>query len=188
MSQYLDYSGATAGTVTIPLPSASGQVLVATGSGTYAWQARTPAAAPLTTFPSNPAATISTGLVMMGLGVTYTPQASGTVSAIANCQATTLVNVINYQIGARYGTGTPPVNGAAATGTRWGYAVDPTGIGFSLSVGSQWTFAQTLALTPGTTYWFDLCLATTLLADAASMSDVAMSIMELWYDLEGQPV
>jgi hypothetical protein len=140
-------------------------------------------AAPAGFTPANPTATASTTLVMMGLGSTcaYTPTGSGLV----------LVNVTGYgfinttltfmTVGARYGTGTAPVNGAAVSGTRFGAVGDPQIRGNNTGTNNSTAFAFTalLTLTPSTAYWFDIAAATNNAADTAQIQNVSMSFVEL---------
>lgn len=135
-------------------------------------------AAAANTKPANPASTVSTTLVMMGCAVAYTPASSGKVAVTVTGQATTATAAVSLTLGGRYGTGGAPANGAAVTGTRFGaaadYAVTPPGIG----VGVPFCLTDVLALTPGTAYWLDLALSTSAAADAASLSNLSVTISE----------
>ena len=109
----------------------------------------------ITTAPSNPATTVSLTPVMAGLGVQITPKASSRVSISIMGQMAQSTSGDGSQVDCRYGTGTPPVNGAAASGTVVGQAQKFTAVaanhGGGFSLGGIVT-----GLTPGTTYWFDL--------------------------------
>lgn len=137
------------------------------------------AAAPLSAQPADPAGTISTTLVMMGLAVQYTPARSGLVQVSAQCYCNTTTNVTNMTVGPRFGTGAPPANGVAVTGTRFGSDVDPTGHCGVVGIDVCYAFNAILALAAGTTYWFDFALATAIAADQANMTGVSMSLVEL---------
>ena len=93
--------------------------------------------------------------VMAGLGVQITPKASSRVSISIMGQMAQSTSGDGSQVDCRYGTGTPPVNGAAASGTVVGQAQKFTAVaanhGGGFSLGGIVT-----GLTPGTTYWFDL--------------------------------
>lgn len=139
-------------------------------------------AAPAGFTPANPTGSTSTSLVMMGLGstCTYTPASSGIVLVNVTGYGTTLGAVAQLGVGARYGTSTPPVNGTAVTGTRFGGIGDgqirPTAASFSEA------FAFTGLLTgliPATTYWFDVAISTSNPADAGTISSVSMTMVEL---------
>jgi hypothetical protein len=135
--------------------------------------------------PANPSATASTSLVMMGLGstVTYTPTGSGTVLVIVTGYAETNTATTVMTIGPRYGTGTAPVNGAAVTGTRFGFSTDlamrsPTAVTDNPACfGAN---AVISGLTAATAYWFDLALLTSSASDTAQMYTVMFSIIELF--------
>lgn len=105
---------------------------------------------------SGSVAVASTTGVMAGLGVTITPSSSGTILVTAN---TTVGNNAGSSGGTltaqlRYGTGTPPVNGAAPSGTAIGVAV----AGFVSTTTGNFNAGFNgviTGLTPGTTYWLD---------------------------------
>lgn len=107
--------------------------------------------------PSNPTGTTSVTAVHMGLGGTckITPTYSGRLNVrfsgnMANNTATGIETVA-----IKYGTGTAPANGDAATGTTLGTAL----LGTSDANGSILPFSNggiITGLTPGTQYWFDL--------------------------------
>jgi len=107
------------------------------------------------------ATTATTPGVMMALGGTITPVKTGTVfitinGTIAN---NTLASVCTAQI--RTGTGTAPINGAAATGTT-------RGTSFNLKqpvAANQFPFALSAlvtGLTVGTAVWIDVSLFITV--------------------------
>ena len=137
--------------------------------------------ASLQTAQASPAAsnTVSPG-VMMGLGVghTITPTASGKLfvafdGAVANTVAS---KSAAGQI--RYGTGTPPANGAAASvGTVIGGQFICLG---DLANEAAPLSAKALAtgLTIGAAYWFDLQLWTST-GGIAVVTGVTISAMEL---------
>lgn len=132
--------------------------------------------------PANPAATSSTSLVMMGLGSTcqFTPASSGKVAVTVTGFAQIATAAVPETVGARFGTGAAPANGAAVPGgaTRFGavgdQAVQPAAVG----QGVGFSFTDVLQLVAGTTYWFDLALLTSAGADAASVTNVSMSFVE----------
>lgn len=139
-------------------------------------------AAPVQLTPAGPGATASTTLVMMGLGSTlaYTPASTGLVLITVGGQFFTNTAAVGVTLTGRYGTGTPPVNGAAVTGTRWPAAADPTfGAATTTTAGNPFSFTAMLALVKGTTYWFDLALATANAADAAVLGNLFATIAEL---------
>jgi hypothetical protein len=104
-------------------------------------------------------ATASTSGVMYGLNFTFTPTKASTIVMVYGYAANN-TSPDGGKISLAYGTGTPPVQGAAATGTGFGQAVQ-----FTTAANNQqvpWALYQNITLTPGTTYWFDVqCAATT---------------------------
>jgi hypothetical protein len=130
--------------------------------------------------PADPSATTSTTLVMMGLGVVFTPGLSGQVLVIATGAGSTATAAVNFTTAGRFGTGTPPANGAAVTGTRFGPPNDVglRAVGTGATNGAAFTIADIVVLNPGTTYWFDLALLTSNGADAASIVSVTFSLVE----------
>jgi hypothetical protein len=158
--------------------SAGNQGLAADSKHQHAWGQ----AAPAGFMPSNPSTTVSASTVMMGLGTTctYTPAGTGNVLVNVTGCVTNLTATTSVTPSPRYGTGTAPANGAAVTGTRFGagiadQALKPPGVGQF----AAFAFTALLALTPATAYWFDVGLSTGNPSDAASMSNVSMTIAEL---------
>jgi hypothetical protein len=120
-----------------------------------------PVYASLQTPPVSPTNTTSTTGAMMGLGVghTLTPTATGKVFVAFDG---TLTNAIasktsNAQI--RYGTGTPPANGAATSGTAVG-GIGAANGNAAVEVCPFSAKAVLTGLVIGTPIWFDLCLWT----------------------------
>lgn len=141
-------------------------------------------AVPINRQPTNPAATASTTLVMMGLGqagtqpTVYTPTSSGTVQVTVVGMAWTNTAAVQLVVGCRYGTGAAPANGVAVTGTRFGMPGDPPIQAPTTTARQMFAFCDTLTLTPGTAYWFDLAVDTTVAADTAQVSNVSMNFIE----------
>lgn len=138
-------------------------------------------AAHLNNDPTSPAATASTTQVMMGLGSswTLTPHSSGNVFIMVTGTATTNTAIATVKWGGRFGTGTAPVNGAADTGTHWGPGNDPSTRPSVAAVGVPFALNAIVALTPGTTYWFDLAVSTGVAADTAAVQNLAFTVFEL---------
>jgi hypothetical protein len=95
--------------------------------------------------------TTSATAVMMGLNFTLTPLSSGKVQVTVTGNITNVASTLQLA----YGTGTPPVNGAAASGTATG-----TIMSFSAATGNSvhnWSLSDVIdGLTPSTAYWFDV--------------------------------
>lgn len=144
----------------------------------------TPDAAPKGFTPANPVGTVSATLVMMGFGkdatpVAYTPAFSGKVLITVTGYSFTNTAVAGMSIGGRFGTGTAPANGDAVTGTRFGAVGDPSMACAVAGIPVGWSLTAVLALTAGTTYWFDMAMSTTNASDQAGMRNVGFSIAEL---------
>lgn len=132
--------------------------------------------------PSNPTGTASGSLVCMGIGSTcvLTPSGTGKVLVTVCGIWNTATASVQGNIGARYGTSTAPVNGAAVTGTRFGSnASDPVIKAISLTAGVPFAFTEIVTLTPATAYWFDLVTSTSVGADVASITNIVMTLAEL---------
>jgi hypothetical protein len=140
-------------------------------------------AAPAGFNPANPTGTSSTSLVMMGLGgkCSYTPTGSGHVLVNVTGGFSTQISAANVSLGGRYGTGTGPAHGAAATGIRYGGSTDQLFRQPALSGSAVVPFALTalLSLTENSTYWFDLVLCTSNSSDIASVQNISITLAEL---------
>jgi hypothetical protein len=129
--------------------------------------------------PADPVATASATLVMMGLGVMFTPNLSGRVMVMLSGVAFTWTSVVPFAAGGRFGTGKPPANGDAVSGTRFGAATDPVITAAATSGGVGFMLADIVGLIPGTTYWFDLALSTTNAGAAATAKSISVQLAEL---------
>lgn len=104
-----------------------------------------------------PTGTVSAAGLMMGLNMQLAAISTNIIFIITGYGVT---NTTGHPvtITAKFGTGTPPVNGAAITGTTISVAL--TNSNFPTSVGTPWTIVGTATgLTPATTYWFDVAVA-----------------------------
>lgn len=168
-------SNATYGQLSFGGPIVAESQLLKVNAAPNGWS---PAAAPQNFKPADGTGTSSTSLVMLGLGSTmqYIPQSSGTVLIVA--QGSGYNNSTGgFQVSGRYGTGTPPGNGASATGTQWG-GTPPNYGNLGSNVVASWTMTDVITgLTPGQTYWIDIALAA-LTAGTANAHKVSLSIME----------
>jgi hypothetical protein len=105
-----------------------------------------------------PAATVSTAPVMMGMGATFklTPVNGTRAHVTISGHFVAGTAVIGFaQI--RYGVGTPPANGAAAAGAAIGQSV----AALPDAANGYFPFSRTViinGLTPGVSHWFDLSL------------------------------
>ena len=168
----------TVGNAPVPLSI----LLGGTGKTTApaAFNALNPNAAPANYLPANPAGTVSTTQVMMGLGITYTPASSGLVLAMIAFGFYTLTAATSVVLSAQYGTGAAPANGAAVTGTLFGGNAAETYAGSEFATSSRpIAFMALLSLSAGTAYWFDVAVATTAAADEAVIQNVSAVVAEL---------
>lgn len=165
----------------MPLPSEGGRDAGTSAAGVLPPEYYSEPAPSLTYTPANPASTRLTAPVMMGLGLAYTPAASGVVLATVTGLFSTLTVNVSAQLGARYGTGPAPVNGDPPRGSRWGTGASDWPITASqlVSAAVPFTMTQILWLVPDTAYWFDLSLATSNAVDAAQVTNVVASFTEL---------
>lgn len=131
--------------------------------------------------PSNPASTVSTSLVMMGLKFGVTPAVSGNLKVVLTLLAGTATAVAQMGFTPKWGTGTGPNNGDAVTGTTWGpnwgtaAGVVAPGIGQF----GQFVFPGKIATaTIGSPVWIDMAFATSAGADALTAKFVTSLIEE----------
>lgn len=129
----------------------------------------------------NPTGTtsLSPTFVMMGLGVTFTPKSTGAFILIAQASGANTVAGSGFKLRFRYGTGTPPTNGAAETGTQAGSAA----IGSVVAAGGQASgninaFVPSGTFAVGTTYWLDVSLCA-LVSGTASLSPINIWAIEI---------
>ena len=126
--------------------------------------------------PANPTGTSSATQVMMGLAGSITPTKSGKVLIIISGALQNTGGATTNTVQIRYGTGTAPANGAAATGTTAGAALQsaPTnGSGpeaFSIN-------AIVSGLTLSTAHWIDVGLAAS--AGTGSIRTISISAVEV---------
>lgn len=160
--------------VTVTGTPVAGATLVATAAAAATWSA-----APAKAQPADPATTVSLTLVMAGFGFSYTPKASGLCEINVSGEAFSAGVGQTVSVGARFGTGAAPVNGAAVTGTRFGSSADPSFGDSSATIQQGFAFTDVLALVAGTTYWFDLAYDSNSGTTAASLHNVSFSIAEL---------
>lgn len=136
--------------------------------------------ATLQTSPGNPASTGSGTAVMMGLGATCTITPVFGTRVLLDFQGYLTNNAANTAstAQARFGTGSAPANGAAASGTAVGSAIVAQASAAN-SIAPFKAGGIITGLTPGTAYWFDLSLFTLIAGStAAAMVNVSCSAME----------
>jgi hypothetical protein len=157
-----------------------GQSLIAVSATQATWQ--TPQSASSQKTPVDPATTSSTVGVMMGLSASITPVLTGKIMIIISGDIDNDTGDDGAQVQMRTGTGTPPINGAALTGTTQGGlvkmsvvvsggATNVTRVPFSLN-------AIVTGLTLNTAVWIDLDLAA-IGGGNARVRDISISVVEL---------
>jgi hypothetical protein len=139
-------------------------------------------AASVSFHPSNPTGTASLTQVMMGLGsaITYTPTGSGKVIVTITAVLATPTAASAATIGGRYSGGTAPSNGAGNTGTAFGPTTDETerSPNAASTSGGQFVVTDRLSLTPNSTYWFDLSVASVSTGDTVEVISICAVIAE----------
>jgi hypothetical protein len=114
---------------------------------------------------------------MLGLGITYTPQSSGTIIVVLTGGAWNDTGGDGFKITGQYGSGGPPANGATLTGAQFG-AVSPAFGPLGANVIVPFTITGVIAgLNPGTTYWIDLALMP-INGGTANVHKVSASVWE----------
>jgi len=132
--------------------------------------------------PSNPPGITGTTVKMAGLGTAtygpfnFTPQFTGTclIMMTFGIQNNTAGGV--SVAGMRYGTGTAPNNGAAQVGTTGPAYVQA---GATVNGTDSTTLVWVVALTVGTTYWFDLAIQGNSSTQTVSVSGCYLAAVEL---------
>lgn len=128
------------------------------------------------TTSATPTNTTSTSLVHMAVGGTLTPTRSPRALLCLSGQGSNSgANSITVQL--RYGTGTAPVNGAAATGTAVGAAQILGGVTADERSGFAWAVPVS-GLSIGTAYWIDVAVKANI-AGTASVFDITVAGVEL---------
>lgn len=132
------------------------------------------------TLPANPASTVSTVGVMMGLALTYTPTSTGQLLVLINGDFETLAAIVTATATLRFGVGAPPANGAAAVGTVFGPAAGISGTPQAFGAPNLpfTLMGQVTGLALGVAAWIDVQLATSNVADAALITNLSSFIME----------
>lgn len=131
-----------------------GSLLSSTGTGSR-WRNLNYSQKTVTSAPS----TNSAIGVMMGLSASITPLYSGVVQISITGDSSNTNNGQGSIISVRYGTGTPPVNGAVLTGTTVGGPINAVG-----QSGNRLPFTLNVMLPNiiiGTEYWIDLGVSVT---------------------------
>lgn len=127
--------------------------------------------------PSAPSGTTSTTQVMTGAIASLTPNATTrALVTVTGMMTNTNGNGATAQI--RFGTGTAPVNGAAASGTAVGAAVTFTAITGVLTGPFALTALITSGLTIGTAYWFELGQAA-VTGGTATLTGLSYDVIEV---------
>jgi len=126
------------------------------------------------------AGTTSTTGVMAGLAASFTPNITGRALVIISGYLTSsVVGSFAAVIGMRYGTGTAPAHGAAATGTAitcsnaYGHSEGAANAAVPFTVVGTVT-----GLTVGTAYWFDAIYGSSVATSTAKLNTTAVSIIE----------
>jgi hypothetical protein len=114
---------------------------------------------------------------MMGTGATFSPQGSGKMLVHVSGSVLTNTAAVNMTVGARFGTGAPPANGAAVTGTK--FATDMVLRGPAAGAPTGFCLCDVLMLNPSLVYWLDICLLTSVGADTAQAQNVSVTVVDI---------
>ena len=133
--------------------------------------------------PTDPTITSSTVGVMMGLSASITPTQTGKILIIISGDMDNDTGDTNgAQVQIRTGTGTPPINGAALTGSAQGglvkMVVDTSGGGVSIPRVPFSLNAIENGLTLNTPVWIDISLAS-ITGGNSRVRDISISVVEL---------
>jgi hypothetical protein len=180
-SSATDYAASWATPVAdVPAGGTVGQLLCKNSATNYDAAWATINAFPVQSGSLGPGGTSSTTGVMMGLGASAAigVQRTGKVLVIINgtIKNGTASGSSTAQI--RYGTGTAPANGAAPAGTPVGAIVQANSPSANFNLPFS-VAAFLTGLTLGTTYWFDLLVATAGGAGPAAVSGVTVAAFEV---------
>jgi hypothetical protein len=114
---------------------------------------------------------------MMGLSASITPVLTGKIMIIISGDMDNDTNARGTRVQIRTGTGTPPINGVALTGTAQGGLVTLDQVSAKLRVPFSLNSIQT-GLTLNTTVWIDISLAA-ITGGTARVRDISISVVEL---------
>ena len=123
---------------------------------------------------ASPSGNATTSYLMSGLAAPVTPTFTGRVLVTICGQVTNATTNDGSLIQIAYGTGSAPVNGAAASGTVVG---SPTG---ATIAGGPVPFSLTVVVTGlniGTAYWFDAQIKA-VTGGTVSLSNVTVTLVE----------
>lgn len=91
--------------------------------------------------------------------MTFTPTKTGNVRVVITGQMYNQTVADGVFVAGAFGTGTPPVNGAAPSGTNFGGSPQESGVATVTNPTPFVLLDKITGLTLGTTYWFDLQIA-----------------------------
>lgn len=131
---------------------------------------------------NNQSGTTSTTGVMAGLAKTITPLSTGRLLIMIDGQATNSTGDSGFKFDLRYGTGNPPANGTALTGTQVGGTVTgssvASGTTTAVMISNFSRSGVVTGLTKGTTYWIDIGQYA-VTSGTATFSNINVTIIEL---------
>jgi hypothetical protein len=143
---------------------------------------RLPVRASMGGAPGNPSSTSNLTDTMMGSGNVcfITPNTTGTVIFLYSGVAFNNTSGDGWVVKLWRGTGSPPANGTAATGTQMGGAPSSTGAGTAAgaAVGFGGISGRATGLAIGTTVWFDASVAA-VTGGGAAIGGISCTAYEL---------
>ena len=129
---------------------------------------------------NNPTGTTSASMVMMGCGQTFTPARSGNLFLLFSTRMFSSVVGDELLVQMSYGTGTPPANGAAVTGTQAGPRMSAIAVSTGGTGAPQDMIPAILTgLSVGTTYWFDAAVQRSAGSGTVGLSQPNFTILEM---------
>ncbi len=129
---------------------------------------------------NNPTGTTSASMVMMGCGQTFTPARSGNLFLLFSTRMFSSVVGDELLVQMSYGTGTPPANGAAVTGTQAGPRMSAIAVSTGGTGAPQDMIPAILTgLSVGTTYWFDAAVERSAGSGTVGLSQPNFTILEM---------
>ena len=177
-TNYVDANGLKTTTNPVYIVSTApsiGQSLIAVSATQATWQTTQSTSSQKT--PADPTTTSSTTGVMMGLSASITPVLTGKIMIIISGDMDNDTNARGTRTQIRTGTGTPPVNGAALTGTTQGGLVSYES-GTNIFRTPFTLNAIVTGLTLNTAVWIDISLAS-ITSGVSRVRDISISVVEL---------
>jgi hypothetical protein len=129
------------------------------------------------TIAPDKAVSVSVTEVMVGLSASFTPTINADCLVVIEGDLNLSLNSVHTSR-MRYGTGTPPVNGDAATGTTFS-SINTHQFGTATATRFAYYTQGVVNLTAGTTYWFDLSVVVPSSTGTATFRNFNIYVIQL---------